>query len=143
MCDFPDIVTMHNDLLNATPEFDVLGSTNKDVVNQTLSNLINAGAQPMSWGDRNPPYLENLLQKPCLIYDGENLKAYDKDSEKPAIDSIVCIQSYNKELNVDQLEVLINYSKHLYKIPQDDIDADTLYYRETAMAKTLPRKQTC
>lgn len=125
------------------PTFDVLGSPEDPIVNKTLANLINAGAQPMSWGDRLPPHLSKMLNACCLIYDGKDL--YPEITHRPPIDSIVCIQTYRPSCALEEHELLVlaERSKCLYDIPQSEYytsqrESMLKSIKETFVARSKP-----
>ncbi len=125
------------------PEFDVIGSPDNDLINQTLSRLINLHAQPMSWGDRVPPYLEKLLKRSCLIYDGKQLIPSNAGSlPSIPIDDIVAIQSYQNDLFEEDLRILLTRSHCLYGIEQPDFTKQQIESMLKFMVSTFRPKQS-
>jgi hypothetical protein len=96
------------------PFFEVVGNPEREDVQTVCRTLINYGASPMLWGDRDiPEFFAKVGNGFALVRQEGELKLVFLD-ELATGQQILCVQSYRQELTPQQLQILRRSSLFLY-----------------------------
>lgn len=107
------------------PFFEVVGNPEREDVQTICRTLINYGASPMLWGDRDiPEFFAKIGNGFALVRQEGELKLVFID-ELATGQQILCVQSYRQKLSSQQLQVLRRSSLFLYGL---EAELDELRY---------------
>jgi hypothetical protein len=107
------------------PFFEVVGNPERKEIQEICRTLINYGASPMLWGDRDiPDFLAKVGKGFALVDDNGERKLVDMHNIKIG-QKTLCLQTYRTPLNAIELKVLRRCSLFLYGL---DGELDELRY---------------
>ena len=101
------------------PLFEVVGNPEREDVQELCRTLINYGANPMLWGDRDiPDFIVRAGNGVILIREEGEIKLILSQDLKPG-QQILCVQSYRQKLTPQELQIIRRSSLFLYGLESE------------------------